>query len=337
MRRPSEGRILIDDDSDADLMSWQRTALSITGAIAGAYLGATAAMAVSMARRPRRVALNDDPRSVGMEYRDISFPSRHRRDEEAGTLNGWLLPPEEGGHLIAPREARWVVIVHGDATNRADPQVGTLGLANDLNSMGYGVLMFDLRGCGESMDGSFTAGWDERLDVLAALDCLVELGADRSRIGVIGFSLGAVAADLACANPGTAAAVVSDSAFSDLWTMFKSNPRGGPMFTALMRPGLDFFLYRLYGYRTSDVSPATYLAESDTPTMIIHGELDQKVPPYHARILARACGMAQDEIDSGDTENFWLIPDAEHVQAYRTAPERYVERVDAFFNRHMAA
>ena len=318
-------------------MSWRRTALSIAGAVAGAYVGATAAMAVTMARRPRRVALNDDPRSVGVEYRDISFPIRRRLGEPAGALNGWLLPPKEDGRLVAPREARWVVIVHGDGTNRADPQVGTLGLASDLNSKGYGVLLFDLRGCGESADGSFTGGWDERLDVLAALDCLVDLGADRSRIGVIGFSLGAVAADLACATPGAAAAVVSDSAFSDLWSMFKSNPRGGPMFANLMRPGLDFFLSRLYGYRTADVSPVMYLAESDTPTMIIHGELDQKVPPHHARILARACGMAQDEIDSGDADGFWLIPDAEHVQAYRTTPERYVERVTSFFDRHMAA
>lgn len=300
-------------------------------------MGASAAMAVSMARRPRRVALNDDPRSVGLEYRDISFPSRRRLGESAKVLRGWLMPPKVDGRLVAPRKARWVVIVHGDATNRADPQVGALGLASDLGDLGYGVLMFDMRGCGESADGAFTAGWDERLDVLAALDCLVDLGGDRSRIGVIGFSLGAVAADLACSTPGAAAAVVSDSAFSDLWSMIRSNPRGGEGFAALLRPGLDFFLTRLYGYRISDVSPATHLAESETPTMIIHGEMDSKVPPYHARVLARACGLAQDEIDGGESEGLWLLPDAEHVQAYRMMPERYVEKVDSFFERHMAA
>lgn len=318
-------------------MSFRKTLLSAAGVAAGSYIGASAAMSISMGHRSRRIALNDTPLSVGMDYRDISFPSRRSYTASSVRLHGWMIPARGDGRELRVRESRWLVLVHGDGSNRADPQVGMMGLATDMNQLGYGILMFDLRGCGESEDGTFTAGWSESLDVLGALDCLVEVGADRSRIGVIGFSLGAVSSHIACSSPGVAAALVSDSAFADLWMMFKRSLQGGAFAAALMRPGLDFFLERLYGYRLSDVSPARSLAESDVPTMIVHGSSDAVIPPSHARELARACGASQAEIDSGDSDNFWMVAGAGHAQSYRQDPTGYVRRVSEFLDRHLAA
>ncbi len=320
-------------------MRLYKTALMMAGALAGVYLGASASMAISMGRRSRRLALNDTPRAVGMDYRDVEFPSRRGRGETERKLRGWLIPSRVDGAIAKARATRWVVIVHGESSNRTDPQSGALGLASDLNGLGYGILMFDLRGCGDSSEGRFTAGWDERLDVLGALDCLVDLGADRSRIGIIGFSLGAVASGLACSTPGVAAALVSDSAFADLWSMIQgsASTRMQAAFTSLVRPGMDFFLHRLYGYRLTDVVLAERMAESDTPTLIIHGASDQVVPPQNAYALARARGVSQRAIDAGASDDFWLVSDTGHTQAYRKDPDRYVARVSAFFNRYLAA
>lgn len=318
-------------------MRWRNTALATAGAMAGAYIGTSLATAISIAHKPRRLAINDTPTSVGLHYRNISFPSRRGRNDPIRVLNGWLIPATRNdGSSERPRDAKWVVMVHGDATNRTDPQVGALGMARAFSSQGYGILMFDLRGCGESADANFTAGWDERLDVLGALDCLVEMGADRARIGIIGFSLGAVASLLACSTPGVAGALVSDSGFADLWQIVRQRYGNRAIASKLIRPGIDLFLKRIYGFKMSDVSPVASLSQSDIPALIIHGGEDRIVPVSHAARLAHARGIPQHEIDSGDSDRFWILPNAEHAQIYRTAPELYIKRVANFYGRHLA-
>ncbi len=317
-------------------MGWLNRAAMFAGALTSAYLGASAALAINMSRRGRRVPLQDDPSSVGMPYRDVSFTSRRDFDDPEHVLKGWLALPMGVEMTPVSRDTRWVVLVHGDSANRADPQAGAMGVAKSMWDLGYGVLMFDLRGCGESDDGEFTGGWQERLDVLGALDYLVWLGADRSRIGVLGFSLGGVAASLACANPGVAGALISDSAYCDFWMVIKERSRMRPWASTLLKPGMDLMLQMLVGYRLDEVSPERHISECDIPMLVIHGAKDNVVPLVHARRLARARGLSQTEIDEGDCEQFWVVPDAGHAQAFRTGPAEYVERVAGFLDRNLA-
>ena len=317
-------------------MGWINRLAIVAGAATSAYLGASTALALRMSRRGRRMPLHDDPSSVGLPYLDVSFNSRRDLTDPEHLLKGWLVLPKGVEVTPVARDTRWLVIVHGDGANRADPQAGALGLAKAIWELGYGVLMFDLRGCGESADGEFTGGWTERLDVLGALDHLVWLGADRSRIGVLGFSLGGVAATLACSNPGVAGAVISDSAFSDFWSMIKVRTGMRATVAELMRPGLDLMLQMLVGYRLGEVSPEQYVSEFDTPMFVIHGERDNVVSVSHARRLARARGLSQSDIDGGDCEALWIAPGAGHVQAFRSDPAGYVDRVADFLDRHLA-
>ena len=317
-------------------MGWLNRATLLAGALTSAYLGASAALAINMSRRRRRVPLHDDPSSVGMPYRDVSFTSRRDFDDPEHALKGWLALPKGVELTPVSRETRWVVLVHGDSSNRADPQAGAMGLAKSMWELGYGTLMFDLRGCGESDDGDFTGGWHERLDVLGALDYLVWLGADRSRIGVLGFSQGGAAASLACANPGVAGALITDSAYCDFWMIIKERSRMRPLASTLLKPGMDLMLQMLVGYRLDEVSPERHVSECDIPMLVIHGAEDDVVPLIHARRLARARGLSQSEIDSGDCEQFWVVPDAGHAQAFRTDPAEYVDRVAGFLDRHLA-
>ena len=317
-------------------MGWINRAAIVASAMTSAYLGASAALALRMSRRSRRMPLHDDPSSVGLPFMEVSFNSRRDLADPEHLLKGWLVLPKGVEVTPVARDTRWLVIVHGDGANRADPQAGAMGLAKAMWESGYGVLMFDLRGCGESDDGDFTGGWTERLDVLGALDHLVWLGADRSRIGVLGFSLGGVAATLACSNPGVAGAVISDSAFSDLWSIVKVRTGMRDAVAELVRPGLDLMLQMLVGYRLGEVSPEQHVSECDTPVLVIHGARDNLVPVTHARRLARARGLSQSEIDGGDCEELWIAPEAGHAQAFRTYPVEYVDRVAAFLDRHLA-
>lgn len=317
-------------------MSWMNRAAIMTGALASAYIGASAAFALRMSRRSRRMPLLDDPSSLDLPYTEVSFSSRRDYADPEHVLKGWLVLPQGIEMTPVERDSRWLVIVHGDGTNRADPQAGAMGLAKAMWELGYGVLMFDLRGCGESDDGDFTGGWTERLDVLGALDYLVSLGADRTRIGVLGFSLGAVATALACANPGVAGAVISDSAYSDFWSIIKHRSGMKSWVADLIRPGMDLMLQMLIGYRLGEVSPEQNVSEFDTPILVIHGERDNYVPVIHAKRLAKALGISQSDIDNGDCEGLWIAPEAGHAKAFRSDPSGYVDRVETFLDRHLA-
>jgi len=64
-------------------------------------------------------------------------------------------------------------MVHGKGTDRqAGPGDGNLAIAAPLVRAGYTVLVFDLRGSGESGGERFTLGAHEVRDVEGALDYL---------------------------------------------------------------------------------------------------------------------------------------------------------------------
>lgn len=311
-------------------MGWVRKVALFGAAAAGAYVAVSAGMAAGMTRTVR-IRPEDDPSAVGLEFTDVSFRSRDGELE----LSGWLVPPQDEQRTPDPGATRWIVMVHGFGTNRANPAAGGLGLARDLSDRGFGVFMFDLRGCGDSAGDSGSAGFYERLDLLGALDFLVAAGADRGRVGVHGSSLGAAVALMTCANPGTVAAVVADSSFADLNTRIRESLTGAKRPLFLFTPGMDIMARLMFGLDVKEVSPARMIAGSETPVFIVHGEDDEMVPVRHARILGRAIGADAEAPVPG--RGVWIIPGTGHVQGYRNRRTEYVNRVAGFFDRHLAA
>jgi dipeptidyl aminopeptidase/acylaminoacyl peptidase len=311
-------------------MGWVRRIALLSAVAAGAYVAVSAGMAAGMTRAVR-IRPEDDPSAVGLAFSDVSFRSRDGELE----LAGWLVPPQGEQGALDPALSRWIVMVHGFGTNRANPAAGGLGLARDLSNRGYGLLMFDLRGCGDSGGDSGSVGFYERLDLLGALDFLVASGVDRGRVGVHGSSLGAAIALMTCSNPGTAAAVVADSSFADLTVRVRESLTGSKKPLYLFTPGMEFMARLMFGLDIQEVSPARMVAATDTPIFIVHGESDEMVPVRHARILGRAIGADAESPASG--RGVWIVPGAGHVQGYRTRRGEYVNRVAGFFDRHLAA
>lgn len=314
-----------------------RTTLTVLGLAAGGYAGVSSAMASNLTKTAR-VRPDDTPESVGLDYRDVSFESR---GGDAG-LSGWLVPPGPGPGRAAVadppggtmRGKSWIMMVHGDNASRSDSKTGMLAIARALSERGFGIFMFDMRGRGDSPADFSSSGYFERLDLQGASDYLVSNGADRSRIGVLGFSLGGAVALLAGSNPNNFGAVVSDSAFADLSLVLKDSLRGFKRPLAIWFPGMKFMAKAIYGIDISDVSPARAIARSDTPVLVIHGSEDGVVPVEHARLLGRAIGASFDEIETGE-ESVWIVPGAGHSGAYKTQPKTYIDKVTAFFERHL--
>jgi len=299
-------------------------AVFATVAAAGFYAGVSSAMAAGLTRT-KRIFPDDTPETVGLPFEDIVFRPRGGGPD----LSGWLIPAPGKSVQESIAESPWVVTVHGFGTNRTDPSVGLIGLARDLSAFGYAIVMFDARACGRSGGSSGSVGYYERLDLLGALDMLSRRGVTPSRTVIMGFSLGAAVALLVGSVPGNCAAIVADSPFADLRLTIRHTSTGLLRSLVVFHPGMKLAARTLFGIDIDELSPAKALAASDVPCLVIHGGRDKYVPRDHAALLARALAASPAGARNGGRQ-LWEVPEAGHVQAYRTERGAYVDKVAAF-------
>jgi fermentation-respiration switch protein FrsA (DUF1100 family) len=289
---------------------WLKVILSITLAAIAAFLGISVYLGHSMTAI-ERLPITENPSLCGLDYEEISFPSR----VDELTLYGWYLPAEDGDEII--------IMVHGAEQHRADPNVKMLDIACGLVEHGYSVLMFDMRGHGESEGERMSAGYYETRDLGGAVDYVVGLGFND--IGVLGFSMGGATAIMTAAEDDNIDAIVADSAYADLNDMLEPQFAQRTFFPSFFLKPLLFMVKVMYGIDFTAVKPVEVVGDiAPRPILFIQGELDDTVPPAHAPSLLEASNNPLNQL--------WLIPDCGHVEAYVTHPEEYTDRVTAFFD-----
>jgi fermentation-respiration switch protein FrsA (DUF1100 family) len=289
---------------------WLKVILSVALAAIAAFLGISVYLGHSMTAI-ERVPITENPALCGLDYEEISFPSR----VDELTLYGWYLPAEGSDAVI--------IMVHGAEQHRADPNIETLDIACGLVEHGYSVLMFDLRGHGESEGDRMSAGYYEVRDLGGAVDYVVGLGFED--IGVLGFSMGGATTIMTAADCEEIDVIVTDSAFADMNDMLEPQFAERTFFPTFFLKPLLFMVKMMYGIDFTAVKPVEVVGDiAPRPIFFIQGELDDVVPPEHAQILLEASNNPLNQL--------WLIPDCGHVEAYVTHPEEYMDRVAAFFD-----
>ena len=127
----------------------------------------------------------------GNTFEDVQF-----RTSDGLLLKGWYIPSQNGVAVIA-------------FPGRSGPQKQARMLARH----GYGVLLFDRRGEGESEGDPNAFGWGGERDLYAAAAYLRSRpDVDPSKIGAIGLSVGGEMLIHAAAHSDVFAAVVSEGA-----------------------------------------------------------------------------------------------------------------------------
>ena len=135
--------------------------------------------------------------SAAAIYRDVSLTT-----EDGVVLSAWWVPSAHGAA---------VVLLHGSGENRS----ATLGAAAVLVRHGYGVLLLDARGHGDSSGSGMDLGWYGDSDVGAAVSFMrADRSVDASRIAVLGLSMGGEEAIGAAAAHPEIRAVVAEGAGS---------------------------------------------------------------------------------------------------------------------------
>ena len=299
--------------------------LALPLALAAAYLGPSAYVAVTLTRARRR-PVTTDPRALGLAVTDVAFPSR----EDGLALRGWLLsappPPADGVRPL-------IVLVHGRDGVRDDPSIGLTPLAAALAHAGFDVLMFDLRGHGASAGEHYSFGWYERRDLLGALDWAQARG--YTRLGVYGFSLGAATALLTAAEDARVTAVAVDSGYAALDEILALRLPREAHLPRWYVPGVILLARLLYGADARRIRPvAAAAALGDRPLLILQGTEDTWVPATDARRLwAARYGAGGDPAEA----HLRLFPGAGHVKSYQTAPAAYLAAVLTFWREALPA
>jgi len=251
---------------------------------------------------PRRSDIGPPPSARGWTYQDVSF-----RDQAGLTLRGWWIPGTGGPTIL---------MAHGWTSSRRQPH----DESGYLHAAGYNLLLFDFRGHGQS-DGSYTTlGWAEPDDLRAAID----FAHSRSpgTVGVIGYSMGAVAALEEAVSDSRVAVVVADSPFADLpseqqyaWehaTRLPFVPFGMP---------LDIMAKLDLGYDPARVRPVMAAGRLRQPLLVIVGTSDVVVPPTQGYAVFRA---------ARGPKKLLVVPGADHITAYGRDPIPYERAVLSF-------
>jgi fermentation-respiration switch protein FrsA (DUF1100 family) len=254
---------------------------------------------------PRRHLPTETPADRGLAYQDVAFAA-----SDGVTLRGWYLPSENGAAVI---------VGHGIGTHRA------LGPAEMLARHGYGVLAFDWRAHGMSDGDLCTFGYHEIRDVAGALAWLQEQPeVDAERIGILGQSMGAVAAIGAAARMPGLKAVVAESPYPDLEEAIHNIWRGTG-FPAFPFVPLQIALGKWQtGLDLEDMQPLGEVAAvSPRPILILAGGQDPITGPGAGQRFYAAAGEPKD---------LWFEADLGHVSFAAVYPDEYERRVVRFFD-----
>ena len=274
--------------------------------VVGATVWVTRGFALAIVR-PAHLPITSSPADFGIvTWRNVEFSA------DGLTLRGWYIPPAQ--------PAPTVILVHGHAANR----VNVLPRAAWYVRRGYSVLLFDLRGHGESDGELSTLGYLERADVLAAYNWLIaQPEIDPARVLLHGESMGGAAVIRAAALLPDVRGVIVESTFST----FEDNVADGVRaFTGLppfpFAPLILFFGEREAEANIEDLRPIDQIALiAPRPLLIMHGERDPLLNVENARRLYAA---------AGDPKTLVLFPTAQHVGLFENDPALWQQSMSAY-------
>jgi hypothetical protein len=244
-----------------------------------------------------------DPPSAA--YREVGFEASDGLD-----LRGWDRPSEHGANVL---------LVHGGSSDRK----GSVEHAEMLAARGYGVLVYDARGRGESDGSENNYGWDWARDIDGALAFLKSQdGVDTDRIGALGLSTGADVLIEVAAERQDVSAFVADGAaagsFAD-WDRLRGTELGTV-------PG--FVMFSTIRVLTGDPPGRPLedaIADVDKPTLLISAGTDEE----------RSFNVLYDQAAGDGPVEHWNLPDASHTNAIDSHRAEYERRVVAFFDAQL--
>ncbi len=224
------------------------------------------ALLVYFSTHPEPILAEQTPEAQGLYFKRVTLISS---DDQR--LSAWYVPPIKAEELLINQEdilnQKWpaVVVSHGLGQSHEH----YLSLAKSLHDAGFGILLLDLRGQGESAKGVVTFGIRERLDILAGVRYLRELpNIDPSKICLVGHDMAATSSLHAAMLDSSIKAVVADG----LWPQFHQRVErifdNSRMPTKWMAPLYDLAFEISLRERLDQIDPGSLLKSIHTQPVL---------------------------------------------------------------------
>jgi uncharacterized protein len=242
------------------------------------------------------------PADLGAPYEDVQFET-----SDGLTLKGWYVESRNGAAVIS---------FPGRASSQKRAKI--------LADHGYGVLVFDRRGEGESEGDPNTFGWQGERDVHAAVKFLQNRpDVDSERIGAIGLSVGGEMLIEAAAESTELKAIVSEGA------------SGRSVRDDFANGGVD------WQFKLGDAiaTVGTAISTSNTPPEDLKGLVGKIAPRPIFFIYGEKGQITEEPANTGfyaeakGPKQIWEVPGSGHIGGIDAQPQDYERRVIGFFDR----
>lgn len=258
----------------------------------------------------RRTALNET-----QEW--LEHASRQKISEQ--TEDGYTLiaseffPKEEDSH-------KWALVLHGYTGWKEE----MYPFAYWYHEEGYHVIVPDLRCQGESEGDFIGMGWTDHFDCMKWISYILSKDSD-AVIVIHGQSMGAATALMITGEeniPDNIAAVVSDCAYTDAYSMFGEKIDEWFHLPAFPLVDTACVVLRLRGgYNLKDASAVNAVKNSHTPTLFIHGDEDAMISVDMTKQLYQEASCPKELL---------IVEGAGHAQAQDKDPDTYYGAIKTF-------
>ena len=238
---------------------------------------------------------------LGAPHEEVRFTT-----SDGLELEGWYIPSRNGAAVIA-------------FPGRRGPQPH----ARLLASHGYGVLLFDRRGEGESEGDPNTLGWAGDRDLKAALDFLAgRPDVDAGRVGGLGLSVGGEMLLDTAAESDARRAVGSEGAGTRSIREHVHVPGAAKW---ILLP------------QWSVITATTAVLANQAPPPGLH-DLVGRIAPRPVLLVYTPHGQGAETLNpsfyeaAGEPKAIWEIAETSHTGGLEARPEEYERRVVGFFD-----
>lgn len=268
------------------------------------------------------------------EAQRMSNEKRIRNEaEEWGKENfteDWFIKSKDGLNLHAEfyestsPSHNWVICVHG--------YKGCLGnircYGKNYHAAGYNVLLPENRTTGKSEGKYVGMGWLEKNDVMLWIQKIISLDSE-AKIVLHGESMGCATVLMLSGDnlPENIRCIVADCGYTSVWDQFalvmKKSMHISPF--PLLYASSALSKIKL-GYGFKEASSVNQLKKSHTPTIFLHGQEDDFIPP----------SMSEKNYETLNApKELHFFPHAWHCESEFYDPELYWSTVWNFVNKWM--
>ena len=292
--------------------------LIVVAAVA-VYVGAGYAIADRFSRTERYPVADPPQVAAATSYEDVTLTA-----SDGARLSGWFFPAKSD---------RAVILIHGRNSNRLEWQGRNERIASFLIAAGYSILMFDLRGHGNSggdprIGDRFTLGSLERRDVDAGVAFLRSRGFADDRVALLGISMGAASALGELTLDPNVGPIILDSSFADVAVELEEKLPSQAGVPGWLAPGVVLAFRVFFGIDAEAVRPIDIVRDHpERAFLFIQCDQDDLIDVHHGRDLRAASADPASEL--------WIASGCLHARASDDHPDEYRTRVLGFLAAQM--